>query len=493
MEKQVRERTVLIVDDEEDIRLMLEDILSVRYRVLSAVDGIDALEQIDAHGERIDLVLTDLRMPRMDGMELLERIGRQYSHLGVMLISAHGTVVEAVDALKNGAYDYITKPLPADLNDLYAQFERFFQTRTLRQQQAELQEEILRLSYFPRSNPNFILRAIPIEGDVILLPGNERTTGLLRRAAGESPAVEGRFCYIQGETSGLFPAGFPDILRRIVGTDEVVEIERVTWRGRHFRHTYTPFVDNRSEIFINMVDITRQVENEQLRIVLEAGMEHEFKNHLTLITPVAEMLQAEMLGKLNADQKEAVAHIKGAGSALLDSLTERLEFSRAYSGNLRLDTREVDIYRLVYQIYDRLLRNAAGSRCRLEGEIYRSAGVPEGIAVVCDPQYIERVLGNLINNALKHAPWVDVRIGRREESLQVEVIDAGEGMDAADAEGIWQLGYRAKNRKGGSTGIGLPYSKLIVEAHGGRIGVHTVPGQGSRFYFTLPFASASAQ
>ena len=78
MEKQVRERTVLIVDDEEDIRLMLEDILSVRYRVLSAVDGIDALEQIDAHGERIDLVLTDLRMPRMDGMELLERIGRQY-------------------------------------------------------------------------------------------------------------------------------------------------------------------------------------------------------------------------------------------------------------------------------------------------------------------------------------------------------------------------------------------------------------------------------
>jgi signal transduction histidine kinase len=493
MEERMRERTILIVDDEEDIRLMLEDILSIRYRVLTAVDGIDALEQIDAHGEGIDLVLTDLRMPRMDGMELLERIGRNYPDLGVMLISAHGTVVEAVNALKNGAYDYITKPLPADLNDLYAQFERFFQTRTLRQQQADLQKEILHLSYFPRSNPNFILRAIPVEENVILWPGNERTTELLRRAAGEPPAVEGKFCYSQGETPGLFPANFPKILRRIVGTDEVVEIERVTWELRHFRHTYAPFVDNRSEIFINMIDITRQVENEQLRTVLEAGMEHEFKNHLTLITPVAEMLQAEMLGELNADQKEAVAQIKGAGSALLESLTERLEFSRAYSGHLRLDTREVDIYRLVCQIYDRLLRNRPESRCRLEGETYRSAGVPEGIPVICDPQYIERVLGNLITNALKHAPWVDVRIDRREEILQIEIVDAGEGMDAADAEGVWQLGYRAKNRKGGSTGIGLPYSRLIVEAHGGQIGVHTVSGKGSRFYFTLPLAGMPAQ
>jgi len=486
MKEQEQEKGILIVDDEEDIRMMLEDILEVRYRVLTAFDGVDALKQIKAHREQIDLVLTDLRMPRMDGMELLARIDRDYPDLGVMLISAHGTVVEAVGALKSGAYDYITKPLPANLNDLYAQFERFFQIRTMRHEQEKLQEEILHLSYFPRSNPNFVLRGIPIEGDVILWPGNERTTDLLRRAAGEPPAIEGKFCYTQGEITDLFPADFPDVLRRIVGTDEVVEIERVRYGTRHFRHTYTPFVDNRSEIFINVTDITRQVENEQLRTVLEAGMEHEFKNHLTLITPVAEMLQAEMLGELNADQKEAMGRIRGAGNALLESLTERLEFSRAYSGNLRLDTREVDLYRLVSQIYDRLLRNETESRYRLEGHLYSSSGLPEGEQIVCDPQYIERVLGNLISNALKHAPWVDVRIARREEELLIEVIDAGDGIEAEDAKGIWQLGYRAKNRKGGSTGIGLPYSRLVVEAHGGQIGVQTAVDEGSRFYFTLP-------
>lgn len=68
----------------------------------------------------------------------------------------------------------------------------------------------------------------------------------------------------------------------------------------------------------------------------------------------------------------------------------------------------------------------------------------------------------------------------------VRVIDEGEGMDEEDARGIWTLGYRAKNRRKKSTGIGLPYCKLIVEAHGGEIGVHSIPGEGSTFYFTLP-------
>ncbi|MBI2504636.1 MAG: HAMP domain-containing histidine kinase [Candidatus Latescibacteria bacterium] len=105
----------------------------------------------------------------------------------------------------------------------------------------------------------------------------------------------------------------------------------------------------------------------------------------------------------------------------------------------------------------------------------------------CDSQYLERVLDNLIGNALKHAPWVDIAIEARTEEVLVQVIDGGEGMDEEDCKGIWTLGYRAKNRKGKSTGIGLPYSKLIVEAHGGQIGVRSALGKGSTFYFTLPW------
>jgi CheY-like chemotaxis protein len=65
------QHTILLVDDEEDIRLLLEDVLSVHYHVLLAVDGLHALEQIAAHPDEIDLVITDLRMPRMEGMAAL--------------------------------------------------------------------------------------------------------------------------------------------------------------------------------------------------------------------------------------------------------------------------------------------------------------------------------------------------------------------------------------------------------------------------------------
>ena len=82
---------------------------------------------------------------------------------------------------------------------------------------------------------------------------------------------------------------------------------------------------------------------------------------------------------------------------------------------------------------------------------------------------------------------MDVAIVERSDDVLVEICDGGEGMDTEDCEGIWTLGYRAKNRKH-STGIGLPYSKLIVESHGGKIGVRSALGQGSTFYFTLPRA-----
>ena len=105
---------MLVVDDERAIRDTLREILEdAGYEVAVAEDGVKALEQFNQ--ERYDVVLCDIKMPGMDGIELLDKLQAE-SEVPVVMVSGHGTIETAVDALKRGAYDYIEKPL--DLNRL---------------------------------------------------------------------------------------------------------------------------------------------------------------------------------------------------------------------------------------------------------------------------------------------------------------------------------------------------------------------------------------
>ncbi len=100
---------VLIVDDEVNIRRVLAAMLKRDgYEVTTAADGEQALAVL--HKTPVHVVVTDLVMPRIGGMELLRRVGADFPDVPVILITAHGTVDSAVDALKAGAFDYITKP-----------------------------------------------------------------------------------------------------------------------------------------------------------------------------------------------------------------------------------------------------------------------------------------------------------------------------------------------------------------------------------------------
>ena len=102
-------KQILVVDDEPNLRRVLSAQLQRDgYEVLTAEDGEQALEVLREH--HVDLVITDLRMPRLDGMELLRRTVEAYDNLPVIILTAHATVDNAVEALKTGAFDYITKP-----------------------------------------------------------------------------------------------------------------------------------------------------------------------------------------------------------------------------------------------------------------------------------------------------------------------------------------------------------------------------------------------
>jgi DNA-binding NtrC family response regulator len=114
--------SILVVDDEAGIRELLSDVLrGDGHEVYAAVDGVDALRQLDAG--TFDLLITDLRMPgAVDGMDLVRWSSSDAPEMGIIVLTAHGTVDSAVEAMKLGARDYLQKPLrsPAELRMLVA-------------------------------------------------------------------------------------------------------------------------------------------------------------------------------------------------------------------------------------------------------------------------------------------------------------------------------------------------------------------------------------
>lgn len=101
---------ILIVDDEKNIRDGLKIALSKEgHSIFTASDGVEAIHIIE--DEEIDLVITDLKMPNMDGHALMDAILKDYANIPIIILTGHGTVENAVTAMRNGAYDFLTKPL----------------------------------------------------------------------------------------------------------------------------------------------------------------------------------------------------------------------------------------------------------------------------------------------------------------------------------------------------------------------------------------------
>ena len=132
--------TILIVDDEKNIRDGLAEAFALEgYATLTAQDGQEAQNILDDH--YVDLVVTDLKMPKVSGMELLQFIKRRWQNIPVIIITAHGDISEAVAAMQYGALEFITKPL--DLDHLLKLTKNALEIRELSIKNQELREEVL--------------------------------------------------------------------------------------------------------------------------------------------------------------------------------------------------------------------------------------------------------------------------------------------------------------------------------------------------------------
>lgn len=135
-------RTILIADDEKNIRSGLQIALEDEgYNVLLAADGDEAWKSITTNS--VDLLISDLRMPGMNGQELLKKVISNYPTMPVVILTGHGTIESAVEAMRNGAVDFLTKPL--NLDRLFLLIRRAFSNLDLYDQNAALKKELAEL------------------------------------------------------------------------------------------------------------------------------------------------------------------------------------------------------------------------------------------------------------------------------------------------------------------------------------------------------------
>jgi len=190
---------ILIVDDERAIRSTLKEILEyVNHIVDEAVDGAEGWEKIQKGG--FDIILSDIKMPKMDGTELLEKVLSLGLDCPMVMISGHGTIETAVDCIKKGAYDFIAKPL--DLNRLMITMRNALDKSTLIQETKTLRKKVVKsLDMIGDSLPmrkvkDMIERVAPTDARVLVMGPNGTGKELVARwihsksNRNESPLIE---------------------------------------------------------------------------------------------------------------------------------------------------------------------------------------------------------------------------------------------------------------------------------------------------------------
>ena len=132
-------KNLLIVDDDYSLRTVLQEALSNSgFNTLGAKDGKVALKVMET--ENVDMVISDLMMPNMNGLELLGVIREKYPEVGFLIITAYGTIEKAVEAMKNGAFDFITKPF--SVSQIESRANRFFEFISLKKENIFLKRQL---------------------------------------------------------------------------------------------------------------------------------------------------------------------------------------------------------------------------------------------------------------------------------------------------------------------------------------------------------------
>ena len=476
---------ILIVDDDEALLEALPEALRLRMRELdvdTAETALAALERV--HEVDYDAIVSDIKLPGMDGLELLTEIKRIRPGTPTLLITGHGEHDLAVQALRGGAYDFVQKPIDRDY--FVASLTRAIQVRRLDRQVEDQRIALERHARVLEHVDNGVF-LVDRKGQIQHWnPAAQAITGLapdemLGRTASE--ALPGW---------GTFEAGVP--VASVPGPSSRDTTIALELDGRELWLSISG-VEFDEGIVYAFRNLTQERALDELKSDFVATASHELRTPLAAIYGCAKTLQRPGLDLAREDQQRLLAVIAEESERLTRIVGDILLASQIDSGRLRLRNQEMDVAAVVHDVVDEVRTALNGN----EGITLALAAPDRVLSLSGDEDKLRQVLLNLIDNAVKYSPdggAVQVLVEERENGLRIAVRDEGLGIPHGEQRLIFGKFYRVDpqlTRGVGGTGLGLYICRELVRRMEGRLSVTSREGEGSTFVVDLPLAPVRAR
>ncbi|MFP4474915.1 MAG: ATP-binding protein [Desulfatibacillaceae bacterium] len=471
---------ILVVDDEQRIRDACQLVLEEQgFDVELAADGETGLELI---GERhFDIVLVDLMLPALSGLDVLARIRSRHPDSIVIVITGYATVEHSIKAMKNGAFDFIPKPFtPEQLRVVVDKaFEHYRALQDISETRSRLRVMVNRLmdgvmttdseKNIVLANPAF-LHMIEYHGGNIVgknvdeVIENETLRQLVDQAVALPPDAS-------KEIYGEVATGSGD-------EEKIYSVCCAPFRAR------TGFTLGTLTV---LHDITTLKRVDRMKSEFVSMVSHEIRSPMNSIMAQLKVVLDGLAGDVTDKQREILEKACARIMSLTSLVSEILDLARIESGLIGQEKQAVDVCGI---LREQVELHAALAR---DKDIALSLAPCDGLPlIVANRQGVEEIVSNLVTNAIKYTPdggRVDVKAVVENEYVRIDVADTGFGIPHEDMDNVFSRFYRVKNeqtRHIQGTGLGLAIVKSIVQAHHGSIRVESHPGSGSTFTVHLP-------
>jgi len=470
---------ILLVDDDAALLDALPKALRLRMNGLqidTSETAFDALERI--RETDYDAIVSDIKMPGMDGLALLHEIRELRPRTPTLMITGHGERDLAVQALRGGAYDFVQKPIDRDY--FVASLERAIELRRLARQ---VEEQQIALERHARVLEHVDDGVFLVDDDGFLQHWNPAAHAITGIRPDEALGRQAETVLPGWEVvAPLIPVGAAPGPGSVEAKVVPLELDgRELWLAV----SGVSFSDGTVYAFRSL---TEERALDELKGEFIATVSHELRTPLAAIYGSAQTLLRTDLELDDSGRKRLLDVIAQEAERLSRIADEILFAGKLDTGQFSLAEQGFDFRTLAQDVVEEM-RSAFAAQENISIEL----AVPDTIETVAgDPDKLRQVLINLIDNAVKYSPdggRIEVAIEPREAGVRIVVKDEGIGIAPPHQRRIFGKFYRVDpdlTRGVGGTGLGLYICRELVRLMEGRVTVSSEEGKGSTFVVDLP-------